>query len=114
MQQPKSYSLFKETSPLLSRVIGQLFDDEPIRHRQHTDVTLLKPQPAAQRRQFLRQAIDRHYRVLLQVVPAGSDGFPENIRGYVKKLGQQKFLIYNHNLIYAVSFDQIRYIIHQD
>lgn len=112
MQQPKSYSIFKETPQLLTRVIGQLFDDKPIQQPDHSRITLLNPQPVFQRRRFLRQAVDQHYQVTMQVVPAGQDGYPENIHGTVKALSNDKYLLSNHNVTYVVTFDQVRYIIH--
>lgn len=112
MQQLTTHSLLKETPQLLNRVIGQLFDDEPIKATTHHEVTLLTPQPAKQRKLFIDQAIKKAYRVTLQVIPASKEGFAENVKGRLKKLGSQRYLLVNQDVNYILSFDQIRYIAH--
>lgn len=113
MQQLKTHSLLKETPRLISQVIDQLFDTTPIATK-HKDVTLLTPQPVKQRQFFLRQAVKYHYEVVLQVVPAGNEGYPENIRGQVKAIGKQRYLLTNQGVNYLLNFKQIRYIAHLD
>lgn len=112
MQQLTTYSLLKETPRLLTRVIDRLFDDEPVDQDNHPRITLLNPQPLAQRQQFLQQAINHHYQVILQIVPTSPDGFPENVQAYVRPFGQHKYLLSNHNVTYVVGLNQIRYIAH--
>lgn len=113
MQQLNAHSLLKETPRLINQVIDQLFDTTPVTAK-HEDVTLLTPQPVDQRRSFLHQAIKHHYKVVLQVVPAGSEGYPENIRGRVQALGKQRYLLTNRDVTYLLNFNQIRYIAHLD
>ena len=102
MQEVKAHSLLNK-APLLTRVVGQLFDDEPLNTA--PAVRLLNPQSVQQRQQFIQTAIQQDYTVFLQLLPASDAGRVENVRGRIKPLRAGRYL---------VRFDQVRYIAHLD
>lgn len=112
MQEVKAHSLLNK-APLLIRVVGRLFDDEPIAASQPA-VRLLNPQSADQRQRFIQTAIQRHYTVFLQLLPASEAGRVENVRGQIKPLHAGRYLVTTPHASYMVRFDQVRYIAHLD
>lgn len=112
MQEVKAHPLLNK-APLLTRVVGQLFDDEPLNANPAT-VRLLNPQSAQQRQQFIQAAIQQHYTVFLQLLPASDAGRVENVRGQIKPLRAGRFLVTAGHVSYVVRFDQVRYIAHLD
>lgn len=112
MQEVKVHSLLNK-APLLTRVVGQLFDDEPIAENQR-EVQLLHPQTQSQRRRFIQTAIQKHYTVCLQLLPASDAGRVENVRGQIKRVRPDLYLLTNDHISYIFRFDQVRYIAHLD
>ena len=111
MQEVKAHSLLNK-APLLTRVVGQLFDDEPLNTA--PAVRLLNPPSARQRQQFIQTAIQQDYTVFLQLLPASDAGRVENVRGRIKPLRAGRYLVKTDHASYMVRFDQVRYIAHLD
>lgn len=112
MQEVKAHSLLNKV-PLLTRVVGQLFDDQPL-NTAPTAVQLLNPQSVRQRRQFIQMAIQLGYTVFLQLLPASNAGRIENVRSRIKPFRAGRYLIETDHASYMVRFDQVRYIAHLD
>ena len=83
---------------------------EPIEFAHIPD--LLNPQPAFQRKMFIQKALSDHLLVYLQLMPKTAAGQPVEVRGYLKSLGQDRYLVQSKNLSYFFDFDQLRYIAH--
>lgn len=45
-------------------------------------------------------------------MPKTAAGQPVEVRGYLKSLGQDRYLVQSKNLSYFFDFDQLRYIAH--
>ncbi len=94
-------SLFKSASTIINGKLQQLLNNDFSSHGE--PIRLLTPQPAKQRLSFLNKTISNSLQVLIQLMPV-------NVRGTVKKLDSERYLIQNQNVSYVVNFNQIRYI----
>ncbi|MCI1975639.1 MAG: hypothetical protein LKJ51_06960 [Limosilactobacillus sp.] len=101
-------SLFKSASTILNGKLQQLLDNDFTSHKE--EIKLLTPQPTKQRLDFLNRTINERLRVLIQLIPINSAGYPVNVRGTVKRLDNKRYLIQNKNISYVVGFNQIHYI----
>lgn len=101
-------SLFKSASTIINGKLQQLLNNDFSSHGE--SIRLLTPQPAKQRLSFLNKTISNSLQVLIQLMPVNNDGYPVNVRGTVKKLDSERYLIQNQNVSYVVNFNQIRYI----
>ena len=101
-------SLFKSASTIINGKLQQLLNNDFSSHGE--PIRLLPPRPAKQRLSFLNNTISNSLQVLIQLMPVNNDGYPVNVRGTVKKLDSERYLIQNQNVSYVVNFNQIRYI----
>ena len=101
-------SLFKSTSTFLNNKLHQLLDNDFSVSKEQ--IKLLTPQPIKQRLSFLERTINSGIKVLVQLIPINNAGYPVNVRGTVKKIGDERYLIQSHNVSYIVGINQIRYI----
>ncbi|WP_143444749.1 hypothetical protein [Limosilactobacillus mucosae] len=61
---------------------------------------------------FIQKALADQLLVYLQLMPKTAAGQPVEVRGYLKSLGQDRYLVQSKNLSYFFDFDQLRYIAH--
>ncbi|MCD7084320.1 hypothetical protein [Limosilactobacillus fastidiosus] len=101
-------SLFKSTSTFLNNKLQQLLDNDF--SVQKEQIKLLTPQPIKQRLSFLERTINSRIKVLVQLMPVNNTGYPVNVRGTVKRMRDERYLIQSHNVSYVVDINQIRYI----
>ncbi|WP_251574877.1 hypothetical protein [Limosilactobacillus agrestimuris] len=101
-------SIFKSTSTFLNKKLQQLLENDF--SVQKEQIKLLTPQPIKQRLSFLERTINSGIKVLVQLMPVNNAGYPVNVRGTVKKIGDKRYLIQSHNVSYVVGINQIRYI----
>lgn len=103
-----NHSFLKSASTLINNKLQLLINDDFSSSIELP--TLLTPQPDSQRHSFLERAINEGLKVVLQLMPVNSDGYPVNVRGSVKEISEGRYLIQNRNVSYVVKFNQIRYI----
>ena len=101
-------SIIKSASALINDKLQQLLDDDFSFKPAH--INLLNQQPTNQRLSFLKKAIEDKLNVFLQLMPINNDGYPVNVRGIIKAIGNKRYLVKIHNVNYIVNVDQIRYI----
>ena len=106
--QNQRQSIINRSTKIISQSLHHLF--EPIEFAPIPD--LLNPQPAFQRKMFIQKALSDHLLVYLQLMPKTAAGQPVEVRGYLKSLGQDRYLVQSKNLSYFFDFDQLRYIAH--
>lgn len=106
--QNQRQSIINRSTKIISQSLHHLF--EPIEFASIPD--LLNPQPAFQRKMFIQKALSDHLLVYLQLMPKTAAGQPVEVRGYLKSLGQDRYLVQSKNLSYFFDFDQLRYIAH--
>lgn len=108
--QNQRLSLINHGTKFVSTNLKRLF--EPLVTALPKPLYLLNPQPAFQRRLFIKKALDQHLLVYLQLMPKTAAGHPVAVKGYLSMLESDRYLIQYHNLNYIFSFDQLRYIAH--
>lgn len=106
--QNQRQSIINRSTKIISQSLHHLF--EQIEFAPIPD--LLNPQPAFQRKMFIQKALSDQLLVYLQLMPKTAAGQPVEVRGYLKSLGQDRYLVQSKNLSYFFDFDQLRYIAH--
>ena len=96
--QNQRQSIINRSTKIISQSLHHLF--EPIEFAPIPD--LLNPQ----------KALSDQLLVYLQLMPKTAAGQPVEVRGYLKSLGQDRYLVQSKNLSYFFDFDQLRYIAH--
>lgn len=100
--------ILKFTPQIISSKLHHLFEDDTPTPKEEG---LLTPQPAKQRKFFLKRAIKDKIKVSFQLMPINNDGYPVNVTGKIAELADtNRYLITSQNVSYVVNFDQIRYI----
>ena len=106
--QNQRQSIINRSTKIISQSLHHLF--EPIEFAPIPD--LWNPQPAFQRKMVIQKALADQLLVYLQLMPKTAAGQPVEVRGYLKSLGQDRYLVQSKNLSYFFDFDQLRYIAH--
>lgn len=96
----RTANMISHLKPIFSE---PFFEDKP-------PVTLLPIEPLFQRKLFLKKAIASQREVFLQLMPATDGGQPVNVRGIIRKLDGQRYLLSKKNKTYFFTINQLRYI----
>ncbi|HJA73632.1 MAG TPA: hypothetical protein H9783_05245 [Candidatus Limosilactobacillus faecipullorum] len=96
----RTLNMISHLKPIFSE---PFFADQP-------PVTLLPIEPLFQRKLFLKKAIESQREVFLQLMPTTDGGQPINVRGVVRKLDDQRYLLAKENKTYFFKINQLRYI----
>lgn len=109
MKNPTTH-LLTRGSLALNKYLHNFFDEEPKHGQQALVQQVLPVEPLAQRKLFIKLALQDHRELFMQLNPLTSEGQIVNCRGQLRKLPNGRFLLKNKQLSYVFTLEQVRYI----